>query len=1341
MRTDRAVVATALILILAVPGFAAMTGSVMDADGKPIAGAKVSLFAPETVDARIARIFSREPQRAAIASTTSDSRGGFSLDTPKLAVVHLRVEAAGYAPDTIRLLNDDEAGAIVLSPAPAKKGSVTANGKPVVGAVVAWLGGDNELVITTDAEGRYTIPDPTNWAFAVIVAHSDYAPLRESFGRFGLEKSLDLKITAGAPLTGRVVAADRTTPVAKATVEIDGANAAVSADDGTFTIPHAPATWNSLTATLGDRIGDRAAGTKGAIAVKLGPASLVSGTVRDAKSQLPLAGAEVRLSSGSGFAITPVHSAMSDAKGNFSMAVRPGNYQLTVLRPGHTVAPAALSVKEGQKLVKNIWASQRARVTGTVLDEDKNPVAAAKVTVQQVSRDPMNAIVRGNFFAGQQAPQYSGPDGHFVARNVEPDADVQMEALKKGFPPARSGSLHLAGGERRTGIVITIPRGVLVTGRVVDKDGRPVAGAVISTQESDRGGFGGMRRMIMGAFRDRGDDSVKTANDGTFFLRVKEGTWDFSFHHDGYSVKAVRAQQVAANGKPILVTLDPAVEITGRVTRGGAGVEGVQVSAVGEGGMSDAMTASDGTFQLTNLSPGQVILNAMKQDAFVQQTRPVMAPSHDVLIDIPPGGRIAGHVVDKTTHQPVTNFEAGISTSRGGGGVNIVMPPQTKSFTSDDGTFTLDNVPAGAHEVVVRAAGYTTAHVPGINVEEGKTVPDVAVELDTGVKLTGRVTGPDGAPVGGALVRLQQGGGRGAMRIAINPSDNATTITEPTGEYELDALESGEQTFQFTHSGYLAETRNLNLSGKDARLDVQLSAGMAVTGLVVTDGGVPVGDATVRASSASEGGFGQTTRSDSTGAFRFDGLAPGHYAFSGSKSGYADGRLTDVDITASPNVRISLGSGGSVYGHVTGLTDTELQNATVVANGPSGSSSAPVDSTGAYRIEGAPTGTIRVSSQTGRGFAEGKSSPIQSVQLDPGGSVQVDIAFKSNVVVQGRVTRNGVPLAGAMVIFTPRNAKAQTNARATTEGNGSYQVTGLDDATYSVQVIDLERMSPFSTSYDVHGSGTFDITIRTATLSGHVADAASSDAINGASIEITRGDASDAIFANRSTTTDAAGSFFIDSLPPGAYHARASKNGYANQIIDVVVGDSSPDPLQFKLSPADGVTLKVVDARDGRALAASVVVVDSQGRVISPGEFPFGNTSAGPISLNLGPGSYRATISAQGYATQVLTIVSPSSPTVGLTPGGSLLLRATATGSPRGRLIGPDGSVYISGAGGVGPRFFAGGVFLINPSPGTTLLQNLIPGTFTLQVLDGSDNMVRSIPVTIVDGQQAQIDV
>jgi protocatechuate 3,4-dioxygenase beta subunit len=1321
--------AAVVLSLLALPAFAAVTGTVINLDGQPVAGARVSLFVPETSDARQLRLAAKTAERVPVAGGTSDSKGNFSLDAGTNAIVDVRVEARGYAPEGTRAEANEDIGVLALQSAEAKKGTVTAGGKPVAGAVVAWSGGGVELATITGADGSYSVPDPNVWATRVQVLHPDFATLDDNIirsSKFGLAKAL----TPGTKLTGRVVAADGKTGV-KASLRIDDWPAGYTAEDGTFTLAHAPAKWTKLEAFTSDRFGMRTRTTDATVTVKLGPAATVSGSLRDAKGQKPLPGSAVLLAVDRTFGAANARSVITDAKGNFSLSgVAPGTYSLTLARPGYGLSPVTVTVEPGQKAQKTLYAVQRGRITGSVTDEDKRGVGGARITTPAAgAREPF--MPRMMFT--QAAPRYSAPDGHYVLRGVEPDSELKVEALKKGYPAASSGAVRVAAGETKSGVNLTIPRGLLLTGKVMDSAGKPLSGVAVSSiqREGGGGGMGGMfRRQISIGGRARPDDSVKSGSDGTFAVRLKEGLYDLKFVREGYAAKDVGAVKVTAETKPLDVTLEPGVSLTGRVTRAGRGIEGANVLVMADWGNPSTTTGSDGSFRIDDLTPGQAMLNVNKNDEFVQSIRPISLPAKDLVIDLPAGGRISGRVVDKSGNRPVTSFEAGIQGARGGGGMMIMMPPQMQSFTTDDGSFVLENVPPGATTVVVNAAGYASGRVAGLNVEDGKALSDVEVSLEAAARLSGRVTAPDGSPASGVMVRQEQSGGGAARMMRMAAGSDGSASTDANGEYTLDGLEAGERTISFIKSGYPAEQRTVTLSGKDNHLDVRLSAGNSVAGTVVSASGGPVADASVRAMSAADGSFGRNTTTDSSGAFRFEGLAPGHYSFVASKAGYADGQVRDVDITATGPISISLKTGGVIYGTVRGLPPSEMGHVSVMATSPNGNVLGPVDSSGSYRIEGAPVGTVRVSAQKRDGMNESAQSAMKSVQVEAGTPAQVDLEFDVSTVVTGRVTRNGVPIANAPLVFLARSRDAST-IRTTTDNDGNYRAVGLEQGSYTVQVIDLTRMGPYTTSYEVRGSARFDIDMKTVSLRGRVTDSETGAPVAEAHVELRPDDSgSGGMLGMRTASTDPSGNFVFDAIVAGSYQVTAGKDDYGSKSTPLSVGSTSPGDMDIKLHKEGGITLKVIDARDRRSLNASVRVFDAKNVVVYEDFFRFDPT-VGDLHLGVTAGSYRAVVSAMGYATQTVTIIAPSTYTVALTPGGTLILRSKSSTPVSGKLL-SNGVEYARGGGRA--------IFPIDPRPGATTLQNIIPGTYTLQIFDAG-RLINTLPVTIVEGQETTLDV
>ena len=1316
--------AALLVALFSLPALAAVTGTVMTPDGAPVSGARVSIYALETTEARRVRLLSDAPQAVPLASTQTDARGNWTLESPKDPTAELRISAAGYDPVQRRIERDEEVGAIALLKAETKQGTIRAGGKPVAGATVSLGYSGAEYVTTTDAEGRYEAPDVKRLR-AITVIHPSWAIDQETFNNAAPATALSRTLNAGTTISGRVVAADGTTPVAKATITVDGWPLAVSADDGTFSVAHAPAKWNTVIAQAGSLIAMRASGGEKSLTLRLAKPSTVTGRVIDAKTKLPVHGASVRVvirgpRMGDGW------MAVSDPKGNYSVSVPPGSYLATAMHPAYSVASLDVSVTAGQQVTKDFNATPLARVSGVVMSEDRTPLAAASV----VGEEEASFGIPARPMLMRDSITVSGPDGRFSTR-VQSDVELRIRASRKGLPPTKSEALRLTPGERKSGVVITIPNGIPVTGKVTDREGRPLSGVAIGAAEVAGGARGGMmRQMIVLGAPTAEDEPVRTGSDGTFTIRVKEGTYDFSFRREGYSTRLVRGHTISLSSPAeVNATLDPAVEITGRVVRGGNGVEGVNISTFSDLGVgASAVTAPDGSFTLSNLSAGEIRANLRKETEFIQETRTLTAPSQNLVIEIPKGTTVAGRVIDKETRKPVGAFQAGITTSRGGGGMIMMTPAALRNFTNDDGSFTLENVPVGAVNLVANAPGYAQARM-NLTLEEGKPQTGITLELDAGTKVTGKVTGPDGSPLSGVTVRAMstmRAGGAFAMM------SGKQGITDAQGEYSLEAVEPTDEALEFSHAKYVGTRKEITVKGKEMRVDAQLSSGQRVSGMVVTEAGAPVADAEVDAM-ASAGGF-RTARTDANGQFTFDSLVPSRYRFSASKQGFADARVDDVDISAGTPVRLVLRIGGTLYGQVRGLSAEELQSAMVEARGSDGFATASIDASGNFRMEGAPTGSVRVSAVSGR-MGTRKSSTPQTVTLAAGESQHLTIEFRSDTVIRGRVTRNRKPLSSTNVTFTPKRGGSMASGTATTDEQGNYTVSGLEPGEYSVFVIDMQRFSPYQTSYEVRGSANFDIDFMANALRGRVLEGATNDPIADARVSF-RATAAEGFRGERAMTTDVNGTFTFDNVAPGTYTVSADKAGFGNAMTELVVSDSSPSEVELRLSKSAGVTLKVVDARNGQPVNASVFVYDTAGRFVQDTGLRFGGVdSPADVKLSLAGGSYLATVFAMGYAPVSVRLTSPGSQTVGLTPGGKIVLRSSKTERQRIRLLDASGNLY--------PRIPNRVPAMdLPPSPAEIPLNNIAPGSYTLQILTNNDTtVVQSIPVTVAEAVTVPVDV
>ncbi len=1312
----------------ALPSLAAITGIVMTTDGQPVTGARVSIRTFEPTEAARARLLSASPEAIPIASTQTDSKGAFSLESPKDPTVDLNVFARGYEPQQRRVERDEEVGAVALQKSETRKASVTAGGKPVAGAIVVLRYGGYEYFTKTDEQGRYEAPDPKR-ARSVSVLHSDYALNDETFITMsGVSASaLQRTLVAGSAFKGHVVSGAKDAPVAKATVLVDGWPLATSADDGTFTIAHMPPKWKTIAARKDSLLGQRAFSKEASATIRMAAGATISGRVTDAKTRVPVGGTVVSVGPRR-FGPGADNSAqtLTDTKGAYSLVVPAGTYLLLANHPGYATRPADASGVAGQQTSKDLAIAPLARVSGVVLDEAKRPVVVAALDTE--TNDEIRAGMPPMRMMRTSDSVVSGPDGRFSIR-IPADEELRVRATKRGLPSAKSDSLQLAPGERRSGIVLTIASGISVSGRAIDPQGDPLSGVAVTAAETEGGQRGVMMRMFMG-MPDADDDAVRTASDGTFTMRVKEGTYDFTFRREGLAPKTVRGQSVSVASSPTVeATMEPSSEITGRVTRGGVGLEGVLLMAMAPGisGVT-AVTAADGSFTLSGLAAGSIRIMARKEDDFVQETRNITAPARDVVIEVRAGGRVTGRVVEKGSGKPITTFQAGITTSRGGGGMVMMAPPQLRSFTSDDGSFTLDSVPPGSIVLVASSPGYASGRL-NLNVEEGKEVTGVELQLDTGVKLVGRVTGPNGSPLSDVQVRVLPSPTGG---FASSGMDRMAS-TDANGEYAIEALEAGEESISFSHPKQASARKQVTLKGRETRLDVQLTSGGRVTGSVVTESGAPVAEAQVEAYSGSSW---ESARTDANGAFELESVTPGRYRLTASKTGLVEGVLQDVDVSSGAPVRIVLKTGGSIYGRVTGLNAQELAQAQVMANAASSSSTAAsIDASGNYRIEGVAGGTVQVQAWSGNPMSgSARRAGVQTVDLAPGGSQQVDIVFRDDIVISGRILRNGVPLAGASVNFFPRGNSSRASGGAPADNDGRYTVNGLEEGEYSVMVNDSQRMSPYSTTYQVRGSATYDIDYKTNAVRGRVIDVATNEPLANASVQIRNASATtEGPRMSRGGMTDATGSFIIDSITPGSYVITASKDGFANEMKELYVGDSAPADLELHLAQNVGVTLNVVDARDGRTVTARASVFDVQGRLVEEPRWTFGGGEPTSLKLAVPPGNYIATIWASGYAPRSISFQSPSTQTVAVSPGGTLEVRSKHNEPRRIRLIDASGLPYPRMSSAPPSRELL-------PSPGTTVLPNTAAGAYTLQLLSG-EVVIDSKRVVVTEGQTVREEI
>jgi RNA polymerase sigma factor (sigma-70 family) len=296
-----------------------------------------------------------------------------------------------------------------------------------------------------------------------------------------------------------------------------------------------------------------------------------------------------------------------------------------------------------------------------------------------------------------------------------------------------------------------LEEGVALSGTVVDREGRPLAGARI--------GLGADRRIMQSGFPSALSDA-----EGRFrFGHVPAGTQTVTAQSPGHAPEL--ADVVVAPGmKPVEFRLGPGRVIRGRVVNPqGKPLDGVTVQAMDwKGHLSlDWTTKTDALGQFTwDSAPEEPVLLTLTRPGYTMVgQRKFQADKGETTVTMYPPLRVRGRVVDAGTGQPVDRFTVVHGdyyrhANRDGAlrEVNWNRSGPTADFTG--GTYEVEYTHPQVAAVAVRveADGYKPRTSEPFRMEAGDVVFDV--RLEPGAGPSGLVHGLDGRPLEGASVIL-----------------------------------------------------------------------------------------------------------------------------------------------------------------------------------------------------------------------------------------------------------------------------------------------------------------------------------------------------------------------------------------------------------------------------------------------------------------------------------------------------------------------------------------------------------------------------------------------------------
>lgn len=821
-----------------------------------------------------------------------------------------------------------------------------------------------------------------------------------------------------------------------------------------------------------------------------------------------------------------------------------------------------------------------------VLDSAGEPVSDAEVSV-----NPMNR-------RRPTEERYGRTDGNGAVRMgpVPTEGDLEISVRAEGFALLeRRETLPRAEGAGP--VVLELSAGRQGFGRVVDVAERPLAGAEVGLRRRATGDF----RQAM--WRDREEEAVATTTsdaEGAFSMPfLPHGTFDLAVRRAGSAPLDVPGLEIAEAEDAELdlgvLVLGPEAVIEGRVVdragapRAGASVEVRKSEAQGwwgGRGRSDATTGGDGRFRVGERTPGEDVDLFVTLEGFTTASRRgVSLPAEEPLeIVLEPSPSVAGIVVDEAGRGIEGADVFAAAERRLGGGYSTTTAGEAR--TDSNGRFEIGELEfAGTTMLAVRADGYQEAHEE-IELLPGQRLEGLRIELGVGLRLVGRVVDEDGTGIAEAFVRVEpRGGGQWRGRTPWSQSDGA-------GRFVLEGMEPGRHRLLAHAEGHAATTVEVEARASGPEIEIVLSTGRRISGLVLDAEGAPAAGATVRV--VGDGGrfVGTVERAGPDGRFEVSGLADGAWSLVASHETLGVG---SVEILAEgedvSGVTVELSPGGRAYGRILGAELASLAEATVFAFGTGNRTVGTVDWEGRWSVEGLAPGSWAVLVSI-----DGRSLQAQ-VEVGPGEEVEYDFDLEEGVAITGVVLHRGEPVSGAALLLSGDAG----SGHAVTNHEGRFRAEGFEPGEVDIEVVVADRGLRGARTVRV---GDVDletvVEIDQTAVEGRVTDAETGQPIGGATVTARRSGEGPR-FTDATDHSGADGTFLLRGVSAGTVEITVQRGGYApwRGVAEVAPGSTldvgtveleTGAPLRLRLLPptSTGVRVHVFDVSGGRAGQESV---------------------------------------------------------------------------------------------------------------------------------------------------------
>ena len=838
---------------------------------------------------------------------------------------------------------------------------VTSN-TPISNATVQLKNGNQVAYeTTTNNTGDYSIQNIQAGTYLLVTAKSGYLPAEESItlnaGQSVTGENISLSPQqVNGSLSGKIRNANTNNPVATAVIQLLNGNQVsyevTSNASGNYSFQNVQAGTYSLRVSKGgyettEKNVSLAAGQsitgRDIILTPVSTSGSLSGTIRDANTNNPVATAVVQLLNGNQVS----YEVTSNASGNYSFQnVQAGTYNLRVSKDGYETTEKDVSLAAGQSITgRDIIltpVSTSGSLSGTIRDANTNNLVAT-AAVQ---------LLNGNQVAYETT---SNASGNYSFQNVQA-GPYRLRVSKGGYETTEENA-SLAAGQSITGrdvILTPIPGGSSLSGTVVKAGtNNPIASAAVQLlvgcqvkYETTTGASGNFNltgldagiyalvtlkngnmifsesvtiisgQQVTGKKITLQKNVSSTSSDGMMTFEVETKTYDGKYADKNAGVIWVEDAQNnfvktlklwASKRKEHLIKWNPVSRgntvdaVTGAsekshkthsVTWNCTDVNG---NIVNDGSYKVYVEFTEDNSSDSDKPAGKFMMIEFTKDSKNQTITPQDENYFEGIklvytSDSTPAASASlnGLVKDAISQTPLANVVIQLNDCN-----QVAYEITTNAF----GEYFIQNIQQGIYLLTVSKSGYSSFEETLItNAGQAITNKEILLKkIDTSASLSGTVLNWNSdIPLQNVVVQLK-----------IGNQIQYETTTDPSGNYTFNNVQIDTYTLYAVKSGYaewtesIAMTSGNNISGKKLRLQKN-ETGASLSGTVQDlDSNVPIKNASVQLKIGNQIKY--EAQTNTNGSFLFASVDAGTYTLTTIKNGYEQKSET-VTLNSGDNI-------------------------------------------------------------------------------------------------------------------------------------------------------------------------------------------------------------------------------------------------------------------------------------------------------------------------------------------------------------------------------------------------------------------------------------------------------